>query len=327
MKKILFTILGALLLLIVTFLLYIQFSGVKKFDAPYPEITASSDSAIIARGKYLVYGPAHCADCHGDMSKKDAIDAGEIIALSGGWELPIEPIVLRAPNITTDKETGIGRYTDQEVARVLRHSVHPDGTINFPLMPFQEMADSDIQAVISFLRSQAPVKNEVARSEPTFLGKALMRAGLLKPLQASNTPPATIKIDSTVEYGAYLANSVANCVGCHTKRDLTTGGFIGEPFAGGFIMPADALSKGYSFITPNLTPDATGRMYDWNVDAFITRFKGGRVVETSPMPWGPFSRMDSIDMIAIYKYLTSLPPVENEVPKYVFAPGEELPKE
>jgi len=141
----------------------------------------------------------------------------------------------------------------------------------------------------------------------------------LPDIQASN--------DSTlIARGKYLSNNVANCYGCHTDRDLQSGSFIGEPFAGGFYMPPEPFSEGYSFVTPNLTPDPeTGIIADWDEDLFLDRFKSGRVYKGTPMPWGAYSRMPVGDVKALYRYLQTLKPVHNKLEKLVFAPGEDLP--
>lgn len=316
-----------LVLLIAGFIAFVQFSWNKKFEAPYPEIKASTDSTVIARGKYLAYGPAHCGTCHVPMDKIMDVENGDVNQpLSGGWTLPIPPGTFRAPNLTPDEETGIGKLTDAEIARTLRYMVGNDNRCIFPFMPFAELSDDDLTAVVSFLRSQPPVKHEVKRSELTLMGKAIMAFGLITPSGTKGTPPKSVAIDSTVEYGKYLANSVANCVGCHTKRDMKTGAFTGTPFAGGMGFTPDEFSHGRSFVTPNLTPDAnTGIMAGWTEDAFIKRFRSGRVHKGSPMPWGAFGRINDIELKALYRYLHSLEPVPNKIEKIVFEPGEKLP--
>jgi mono/diheme cytochrome c family protein len=308
---------------------YIQFTWNKEYEAPFPEIKASTDSAVIARGKYLAYGPAHCGTCHVPMNKIMDVENGEIIPLSGGWTIDIPPGTFHAPNITPDEETGIGRFSDGELARVLRHMVGKDGRCIFPFMPFAELSDDDLTAVISYLRSQPPVKNNVPKSELKFLGKMLSSFGLVKPEGTKGNPPKSVAIDSTVEYGKYLANYVANCVGCHTNRDMKTGEFIGVPFAGGFAMPPDPyFSEGFNFVTPNLTPDPeTGIMASWSEETFVYRFlKTKRLHKGTPMPWGSFSRINELELKAIYRYLKTLDPVKNHIPKTVYAPGEVLPE-
>lgn len=317
-------ILGVILILFYSF---VELTWNKKYDAPYPELKASNDSALIARGKYLAFGPAHCATCHVPMDKIVEVENGLQIPLSGGWELSIPPGTFRAPNITPDMETGIGKLTDREIARTLRYMVGSDGRCIMPFMPFTELSDEDLTAIISFLRSQEPVRHEVKKIEYSFIGRMVMAIGLLKPEGSKGNPPKKIPIDTTIEYGHYIANYMANCVGCHTKRDMKTGAFIGEAFAGGMLFPPDPFSEGKSFMTPNLTPDKeTGLITEWTEDAFVGRMKAGRVHKGSPMPWGSFSRMDKSDLKAIFRYLKSLKPISNKVEKTVFNIGEDLPE-
>jgi mono/diheme cytochrome c family protein len=315
----------ALIVLLVGLFVFVQLTWDKKYDAPYPDITATTDSAVIERGKYLALGPAHCITCHVPMDKVKDAEEGVVMPLIGGWELSIPPGTFRAPNITPDIETGIGNMTDGEIARALRYSVNRNNGHVFPFMPFQELSDDDLTAIISFLRAQEPVKHKVEPSELTFLGKALVAFGMIKPEGPKNTPPKSVVIDSSIAYGSYLANRVANCNGCHTERDFKTGAFVGAPLAGGTHFLPDAFSEGYSFITPNLTPDKeTGIMANWDESTFINRMRAGRGHKGSPMPWGAFSRMDDLELKAIYRYLQSLEPVNNKIEKIVFAPGEQI---
>ena len=202
--------------------------------------------------------------------------------------------------------------------RSLRYGIGHDGRPLFPFMPFQTVSDEDITAVISYLRSQPPVKNVLKKTEYSFMGKAIVAFGLIKPEWPKVTPPKTVVKDSSITYGKYLADNVANCQGCHTERDLMTGEFTGPFYAGGLNIPSDPVIEGLSFVTPNLTPDPeTGVMAAWTENAFINRFRSGRVHKSSPMPWGCFSRMDEIDLKALYRYLQSLAPVKRKVEKTV----------
>jgi mono/diheme cytochrome c family protein len=327
MKKVLWIFSGFLLILVLGLYGFVSMTWDKTYDAPYPDIHASTDSVMIARGAYLVNGPAHCTTCHIPMDQIPAAEEGVPVQLVGGWELNIPPGTFRAPNLTPDPETGIGNRTDAEIARTLRYSVNHKGKMVFPFMPYQLMSDYDLTAIISYLRSLSPVKNAIPSTELSFMGKAVTALGLLKPEYPASEPPKSVVMDTTVAYGKYIAHSVANCMGCHTERDLKTGQFTGPAFAGGLSMPPDEFSKGYSFITPNLTPDAaTGIMAGWSEDAFVGRIKSGRVHAGSPMPWGWFARMDEMEIRAVYRYLNSLEPVQRKIPKIVFAPGEEVPE-
>ena len=285
-----------------------------KFEAPYPQIKASTDSSVIARGRYLAFGPAHCADCHGSPSARNLVEKGMEVPLSGGnkFDLPIGDVFVR--NITPDKLTGIGRYTDGEIARVLRHGVRPDGTAVLPFMPFHNTSDEDLTAIISFLRAQKPVRNEIPENTSNILG-SVVKAFVLKPVGPTENVPQTIKRDTSAAYGKYLSVSVANCMGCHTNRDMMTGAFIGEPFAGGLQMESSFEPERYSFITPNLTPDSTGRLFGWTPEMFINRFRKGKIYPGTHMPWGPFSRMCDDELKAIYNFLQTVKPVKNYIPK------------
>lgn len=289
----------------------------KTFEAPYPNIKASSDSAIIARGKHLALGPAHCADCHASLSERAKVDAGEEVALSGGFNFILPIGTLYTPNITSDPETGIGNLTDGEIARSLRYGIRHDGQAMIDLMPFYDLSDDDLTAIISWLRTQPPIKNERPKNEYTLLGK-MVKTYALGPTGDADVPAAPPE-GANAAYGKYLVNSVANCRGCHTERNLMDGSFVGPELAGGFpfelINEKGEIIKGKHLISPNLTTDAeTGIMASWSQEEFVERFRTGRVIPGSPMPWGPFSRMDEMELIAIYKYLSSLSPIRLEIP-------------
>lgn len=276
----------------------------RTFDRPYPEIAASQDPAVIARGKYLVLGPAHCAECHATPNMAPS----EEPHMAGGnsFHLPVGTFYVR--NITPDPTTGIGRYSDREIARVLRYGVHPTGRAMLPFMPFANVADDDLTAIISYLRSRPPIENKVPENEFTMLGRAA-KAFLLEPQGPTGTPRATAPAGATIERGEYLANSVANCNGCHTKRSQRTGAMIGVSFAGGMELDSHTV-PGAKLVSPNLTPDVeTGHIRTWTEEQFVARFKSGVATnEATPMPWKTFSRMTDDDLRALYRYLQSLPP-------------------
>jgi mono/diheme cytochrome c family protein len=303
----------AIVLLVILIVAYvtIELMQNKKFEAPYPAIKASKDSAVIARGKALVFGAAHCADCHAPAALVAQAERGEEVPLSGGqvFKLPIG--LIYPPNIT-QHATGIINQTDGELARALRFGVRNDGTALFDFMPFHNTSDEDLTAIISFLRSQPGVENKVPKNKKNLLGKAVA-AFLLKPTGPTGPVPVAVTTDTTVAYGSYLAKSVANCRGCHTNRDMMSGAFIGEDFAGGFKMDTPTDSGTYYITTPNLTTDATGRITGWTEEQFKARFRMGRTIPQSHMPWGPFSRMSDDQLKAIYKFLQTVKPVQNKV--------------
>jgi mono/diheme cytochrome c family protein len=117
--------------------------------------------------------------------------------------------------------------------------------------------------------------------------------------------------DTTAAYGKYLVLNIGNCAGCHTGRGMA-GEQIGELLAGGAPMGEEG---GPQLTPPNLTPDSSGRIFDWSQQKFIDRFKKGRLISYSHMPWGSFKNMTDDELKAIYKYLRSLKPSKTYVPK------------
>ena len=116
---------------------------------------------LVKRGDYLVNGLLTCGNCHtpkgptGDIKEK---------AFSGGlsWDEP--PFKVTAPNITQDKETGIGSWTDAQIKTALRKGVRPNGTPLAMIMPsdfYEIMTERDLDAVVAYLRTIKPIKNTV----------------------------------------------------------------------------------------------------------------------------------------------------------------------
>jgi mono/diheme cytochrome c family protein len=270
-------------------------------------IHAVNDPAVIERGRYLVYGPAHCSACHGDPAREGEIRAGQEVPLSGGRRFELRSIgTIVAPNITNDASTGIGALSDDLLVRALRHGISGRGKVLAPFMSFAGLSDDDLQAVISFLRIAPAVPNPVPPNDLTWLGSFGINV-LLDPQRTAASPPTQLTPAGSAEYGSYLANTVANCHGCHTLRSKLTGAFIGPPFSGGAAMN----EAGGVYTPPNLTPIAGGVVGMTTEQQFIDRFRGrARAASGSPMPWAAFARMTDTDLAAIYRYLRTLPPAE-----------------
>ena len=303
---------GVLLLLIVGLFVTVQLRWRRTFDEPLPDIHASTDSAVIATGRYLAFGPAHCAYCHTTVETGPALDRGEQPPLSGGFVFNIPPGTFRTPNLTPDQETGIGGMSDGQVARMLRYGVRRDGRAAIPFMNYHLLSDADIRALISFLRSQPAVSHRVPQHDVNLMGKAVM-AFVIKPIGPSSTPPAeSPPAGTSVERGAYLVTAVAECADCHTERSMVDGHFTGARLAGGSPFEADG-NPDLLVVPPNLTPEPrTGRIASWTEDQFVARFRKGRLIPGSPMPWNAFARMTDDDLRAIYRYLRTVTPVEHD---------------
>jgi mono/diheme cytochrome c family protein len=316
---------AALLVAVLVMSIYVSRNWDQTWDAPLPDLHASTDPAAIARGEYLVFGPAHCVECHVPSTAdydKFAM-SGIKPALIGGFEFPAAPLgVLRSKNITPDNETGIGRYSDPQIARMLRYSVRPDGQASvLPLMPFGDMSDEDLVGILSWLRAQPPVRHEVATNEWTMIGKVMRTfVPTFKPRTDAHPTAVSPPQQPTKERGEYIARGVGNCVGCHSPLNQLTFVPNGPAFSGGVAMePAirEGVDKTLWFAPPNLTPlKGSALMRFPDRETFVARFKvGGRKHQGSPMPWECFAQMAPEDVGALYEFLHSLPPTGEPSPE------------
>ncbi len=272
-------------------------------------IGASGDNDTIERGKYLVYGPAGCARCHTDREKQHQLQAGVMLPLTGGrhWDSTLGDIY--AANLTPDLKTGLGNWSDNEIALAIRHGVDKQGDVLAPFMEYGDIKDEDLIAIVSYLKSIKPIVHNVPEKQWSLIGH-IARTFVLKPRQPSGKVYA--ERAPTAEYGEYLANVTSHCVACHTERNLRNGKFIGEPLAGGTRFPHET-DNSKVVIPPNITADKkTGRLGHWTEEQFILRMRSGPSVKETHMPWGAFKLTDDNDLKAIYRYLKSVKPVEKD---------------
>lgn len=283
-------------------------------DHPRPAVKASSDPEVIARGKYLVEAVAHCSACHGPAANVKARKVDFAASLVGGYEWDVAPFGrFFAANITSDPETGIGRLSDGDLARAIGKGIGRNGDIlAFMQLAVGPMADEDLTAIVSYLRTLAPVKQQNGIDELGIVGKLVAKK--LGP-RAAAPPPYVPAGGVSVERGRYLANGPAVCVGCHSELDPMNGfAMIGEPFAGSREAEPDLTDPAYEIATPNLTPDPeTGHVTNWTEEAFVARFKAGTQFAGSKMPWPNFALMTEDDVRSIYRYLRTLPPVKRKI--------------
>lgn len=285
-------------------------------DTPYPKIAAVSDPEVIARGKYLVYGPAHCAQCHStdDRTKPEQVKTEP---LHGGLEFAMGPIATTyGRNLTSDEKTGIGKLTDEQIARTVRTGVLPDGSVSFFMrLACARLADEDLVAVVSYLRSLEPIEREVPAGEWHLLGKVLLKYAFpafdARPVEGPVYAAASE--EPTVDRGRYLADEVMLCADCHTAMDSMTFAFVGPKAGGGIPEPSHGADSNKEFVTPNLTSHPTGVTGRMDEEQFLARMKAGRALETSIMPWEGFQQTTESDLRSVYRYLKSLPPVDNDV--------------
>jgi len=259
---------------------------------------AAQDSDLIARGEYLVTGPAGCGNCHSPMGPQGFIAGQE---LSGRVVEDNDAFTAIAPNITPAGHAGT--WSDAEFIRAIREGIRPDGSIIGPPMPFtfyRGLSDNDLAAMVAYLRTIPSVENDPGQSVYNI------------PLPPAYGPPVESVVDIpqgvTVEYGEYLAGPVAHCMECHTPMgpmgpmvgtDLGRGGF---EFHGPFGVS----------IASNITshPDGLASYSDAEIAAMITQgVRPDGALMMPPMPYGFLARMTDEDLAAVVLYLRSLSPL------------------
>jgi mono/diheme cytochrome c family protein len=313
MRRALLGVGGLLVILLAVGVVFIAFRQNLRFDAPYPAVKASTDSAIVERGRYVVRDLAPCAACHAQPEQRAAYSEGADVPLAGGSVFAIPPGNFFVRNLTADSETGLGNVTDGAIARALRSGIGHDGRALLPFMEMQGLADDDLEAVVSYLRTQPPVRNPVPPHRYTLIGKIVKATVLANPVGPETTPPVRAPRGASVETGRYLVESVSLCWACHTERSQMTGALTGPRFGGttGFEEPDDPTR---TWSPPNITGDPeTGRIGRMTEDQFVARFRQGRLIPGSPMPWQAFARISDEDLRAMYRYLETVPRVKNEV--------------
>jgi mono/diheme cytochrome c family protein len=236
----------------------------------------------------------------------------EQLHLAGGLKLD-EPFgVVIVSNITPDRETGIGAWTDEEIIRAIREGKGRDGKTLGPPMPYngyRELSDNDVKAIVAYLRTLKPIKNKVARTKYKI------------PLPPAYGPPVGDVPEpdraDPLKYGEYLATVVAHCSECHTPFLPGPGGRkdMSKQFAGGFEFRGP-WGRSYS---ANLTPDketGIGSFGDGQVTAAVLGAalrRKGRL--SPPHPWPYYVKgTKQEDLRAIIRYLRTLKPVRNRVP-------------
>src|SRR5262245_17853245 len=159
---------------------------------------AASAQAPLERGKYLMNSIVACGNCHTPQTPQGPVAGREF---AGGTKFQ-EPFgVSYAANITPDAETGIGKWTDQQIIVAIREGKRPDGTVIGPPMPialYRGLSDEDAQAIVAYIRATPAVANKVAKSEYKVPLPPAYGPPITAPVVA---PPKTDK----VAYGAYLA--------------------------------------------------------------------------------------------------------------------------
>ena len=154
---------------------------------------ALADDAQIARGKYLVT-IAGCSDCHTPGALIGAADMKRYLGGSDvGFSIPGQGVFV-GQNLTPDKETGLGAWTNDQIVTAIRQGKTPDGRELSPVMPypaFSHLSDDDAQAIAAFLKSLPPVDNKVVSYKSS--DKVPIAVSAVLPPDVYNALPASQK--------------------------------------------------------------------------------------------------------------------------------------
>jgi mono/diheme cytochrome c family protein len=229
--------------------------------------TASAQEAA-QRGEYLVRAGG-CVSCH-------TVPGGTPFA--GGRPLATPFGTFYSPNITPDEETGIGRWTDAQFLAALRQGRRPDGASYFPVFPypsFTNISDADALAIKAYLFSMPPVKQANRAHDVAFpFSWRFLQNGWRLLFFREGPFRADPAHDAAYNRGAYLVTALAHCGECHTPRNIL--GAVEQSLAlAGTRDGPDGQA------VPNITPDRTTGIGEWDSDDIVTLLKTGRTPEQS----------------------------------------------
>jgi mono/diheme cytochrome c family protein len=265
----------------------------------------------IAHGKMLVEA-GDCGSCHtADPAKPFA----------GGKRIDTPFGAIYAPNLTPDRDTGIGAWSDEDFRRALREGTAPDGSRYYPAFPypyFTKLTRDDIFAIRAYLATLTPFRNKAPQPELRFPFnyRILMRAwdylffrpGIFEADQ--NKSPAWNR-------GGYLVTGLAHCGGCHTPKNMFGADRRGHAFSGGLVQ---------GWFAPRLDGAARSGLKSWSVDDIVEYLQSGRNTKSHAgglmreVVANSTSRMSDSDVRAIATYLKDLPAGSPEAD--VIAPTE-----
>jgi mono/diheme cytochrome c family protein len=264
----------------------------------------------LERGRYLAENVTNCFACHSarDWSKHDA---PEMPGTHGaGTTFPLEglPGSVHPPNITPDKETGAGNWTDDQLARAIREGIGFDGRALFPMMPyetFRYMSDEDLASVIVYLRSLPAIRRQVPKTEIIFPVKYLMRSAPHPITEAVPDPD----LSTPQKRGDYMVK-LAGCRDCHTPlRDGQR--LMAFDLAGGDFLRGPWGEK----TSANITQSPSGIPY-YDEALFLDVMKRGWVKArqlSQIMPWWYYRGMTDEDLKSIFAYLKTVPQIVHRV--------------
>ena len=267
-------------------------------------------AAEIARGKYIFGATGGCG-CH--TVPKQPVNTG-----GRKYDGPFGTVY--SSNITPDRETGIGGWTDEQLITAIRLGRRSNGERLVPVHPytvFNGMGAEDLKALVAFLRTLPAVKRANQPKKITVpMFESVFLPAWLAAFAPRETAPAAVPTSGQAR-GEYLVRAVGHCGECHTPRTMTMATDNSRFLAGNAKGPEDSE-------VPNITPDkATGLAWSEEeiADYLGTGNKpdgdvsGGLMGEMIEGTLAGFKDLTKADRLAIAQYLKTIPAVKNKIGK------------
>jgi mono/diheme cytochrome c family protein len=263
-------------------------------------IAADPPQTMVQKGEYLATA-GDCISCH-------TANGGKPFA--GGYRLNTPFGYLLAPNITPDPETGIGSWTADDFYRAMHDGVNRRGQDMYPAMPYvfyTRVTRADSDAIYAYLRTLAPVRNEVDIDHLRFpFNQRFTMAGWRELFFDEGTFKPDPTASDSWNRGAYLVEGLGHCSSCHSPRDAMGGIERRHEYTGAEID---------GWFAPNLSSNLHVGLGSWTADEIATYLKtGARKGHTTT--FGPMaevvhnstSKLTDADLAAMAQYLKTLPP-------------------
>lgn len=258
------------------------------------------DAALVARGAYLAKA-GDCAACH---TARGGFD------MAGGKAVPTPFGTMYAPNLTPERETGLGNWSSDEFWRAMHHGRSKDGRLLYPAFPYPNytyVSRPDSDALYAYFQSLAPVKQANKPHDLRFPYKlqaslALWRALYFKPALHEDDP----RRSSDWNRGHYLVRGLGHCVACHASRN-ELGAISNDVELGGGLIPMQ------NWYAPSLASDQEAGVQQWPRDEVVKLLQTGVASRGSVL--GPMAEvvyrstqyLSANDLRAIAVYLQALP--------------------
>jgi len=269
---------------------------------------------IVAKGKYIFAAAGGGCGCHTEPGKAaTGLNAG-----GRRFDAPFGTVY--STNITPDRQTGIGVWTDEQIIAAIRLGRRPNGERILPVHPFMAfngMAEEDLRAVVAYLRTLPAIQRPNQPKHITVpLFESVFLPAWLAAFAVKETAPPTAPT-SGVARGEYLVRAVGHCGECHTPRGITQATDNSRFLAGNPKGPENS-------VVPNITPDkdtglswseeqiaeylGTGNKPDGDV-------AGGLMGEVIQGTSAGYRDLTHADRLAMAQYLKTIPPIKNKIGK------------